>query len=85
VTLLQRTGLALAPLLSFFSPENLPDGLSLSDVDQTIAHRDGTFFAKNTGALSSYAKGDLIANAACVAGGPSSSCSADVKPYSVSL
>ncbi len=67
VTLLPRAGLALALLLSFFSPENLPGGLSLSDVDQSIARRDGTFFDKNTGALSSYAKGVLIANAAWAA------------------
>jgi hypothetical protein len=61
VTLLPRVGLALALLLSFFSPENLPGGLSLSDVDQSIARRDGTFFDKNTGALSAYAKGILAA------------------------
>ena len=67
VTLLPRAGLALALLLSFFSPENLPGGLSLSDVDQSIARRDGTFFDKNTGALSTYAKGVLIANAAWAA------------------
>ena len=67
VTLLPRAGLALALLLSFFSPENLPGGLSLSDVDQSIARRDGTFFDKNTGALSAYAKGVLIANAAWAA------------------
>ncbi|KAI0263143.1 hypothetical protein BGY98DRAFT_1103980 [Russula aff. rugulosa BPL654] len=68
VTLLPRAGLTLAPLLSFFSPEKLLGGLSLSDVDHTIAHRDGTFFDKNKGALSSYAKGVLIANAAWVGG-----------------
>jgi hypothetical protein len=45
VTLLPHTGLALL-LLSFFSPENLPGGLSLSDVDQSITSRDGTFFDK---------------------------------------
>ncbi|KAF8497822.1 hypothetical protein F5888DRAFT_1613094, partial [Russula emetica] len=67
VTLLPRAGLALALLLTFFSPENLPGGLSLSDVDQSIASRDGTFFDKNTGALSAYAKGVLIANAAWAA------------------
>jgi 3-oxoacyl-ACP reductase-like protein len=67
VTLLPRAGLALALLLSFFSPENRPGGLSLSDVDQSIARRDGTFFDKNTGALSAYAKGVLIANAAWAA------------------
>ncbi|KAF8497809.1 hypothetical protein F5888DRAFT_1803273 [Russula emetica] len=64
VTLLPRAGLALALLLSFFSPEILPGGLSLSDVDQSIARRDGTFLDKNAGALSAYAKGILIANAA---------------------
>ncbi|KAI9456816.1 hypothetical protein BJY52DRAFT_1187652 [Lactarius psammicola] len=67
VTLLPRAGLALALLLSFFSPEHLPGGLSLSDVDQSIARRDGTFFNKSTGALSGYAKGVLIANAAWTA------------------
>ena len=67
VILLPRAGLALALLLSFFNPENLPGGLSLSDVDQSIACRDGTFFDKNTGALSVYAKGVLIANAAWAA------------------
>ncbi len=60
---LPHTGLAL----SFFSPENLPGGLSLSDVDQSIARRDGTFFDNNTGALSSYANGVSIANAAWAA------------------
>ena len=64
MTLLPRAGLALALLLSFFNPENLPGGLSLSEVNQSIARRDGTFFDKNTGALSTYAKGVLIANAA---------------------
>jgi hypothetical protein len=54
-------------LLSFFSPENLPGGLSLSDVDQSIACCDGMFFDKNTGALSAYAKSVLIANAAWAA------------------
>ena len=67
VTLLPRAGLALAPLLSFFSPENLPGALSLSDVDQSFGRRDGTFFDKNTGALSTYAKCVLIANAAWAA------------------
>ena len=62
--LLLRAGLALALLLSFISPENLPSELSLSDVDQSIMRRDGTFFDKNTGALSPYAKGVLNANAA---------------------
>ncbi|KAF8465157.1 hypothetical protein DFH94DRAFT_360910 [Russula ochroleuca] len=67
VTLLPRAGLALALLLSFFSPENLPGGLTLSDVDQSIARRDGTFFDKSTGALTAYAKVVLIANAAWAA------------------
>jgi hypothetical protein len=64
VMLLPRAGLALVLLLSFFSPENLLSGLSLSDVDQSIARRDGTFFDKNTGALSTCATYVLIANAA---------------------
>ena len=67
VMLLPSAGLALALLLSFFSPENLPGGLSLSNVDQSIGRRDRTFFDKNTGALSTYAKGVLIANAAWAA------------------
>ena len=67
MTLLPRAGLALALLLSFFNPENFPGGLSLSDVDQSIANRDGTFFDKNKGALSAYAKGVLIAFAAWAA------------------
>jgi hypothetical protein len=46
------------------SPENLPGGLSLSDVDQSIAYRDETFLDKNMGALSVYARGVLIANVA---------------------
>ena len=61
MTLLPRAGLALALLHLFFCPENLPSGLSLSGVDQSIARRDGTFFDKYTGALSAY--GVLIANA----------------------
>jgi hypothetical protein len=67
LTLLPRAGLALALLISFFSPEHLPGGLTLSDVDQSIARRDGTFFDQSTGALSGYAKGVLIANAAWTA------------------
>ena len=67
VTLLPRAGLALALLLSFFSPEHLPGGLTLSDVDQSIARRDGTYFDQSTGSLSGYAKGVLIANAAWTA------------------
>ncbi|KAI0261410.1 hypothetical protein BGY98DRAFT_1182416, partial [Russula aff. rugulosa BPL654] len=58
VTLLPRAGLALALLLSFFNPENFPE---------YRANRDGTFYDKNTGALSAYAKGVLIANAAWAA------------------
>ena len=65
VTLLLCTGLALALLLLFFSPEC--GGLLLSDIDQSIAHRNGTFFDKSTGALTCYAKGVLIANAAWAA------------------
>ena len=53
-TLLPRPGLALALLLSSFSPENIPGGLSLSDVDHSVGGRDGTFFDKNTGAPSAY-------------------------------
>jgi len=32
-------------------------GDTLTDVDQSIGRRDGTFFDKSTGALSDYAKG----------------------------
>ena len=67
MTLLPCGGLALALLLSFFSPESLPGGLSLSDVNQSIARRDRTSFDKNTLALSAHAKGVLVANAACAA------------------
>ena len=63
VTLLPLAGLALALLLTFFSPEHLPGGLSLSDVDQSITRRDGTFFNTSTGTLSGSAKGVLITNA----------------------
>jgi hypothetical protein len=66
-TLLPRAGLALALLLTFFSPERFPGGLSLPDVDPSITQRDGTFFNAGTGALSGYAKGVLIANAAWAA------------------
>jgi len=61
VTPLPRAGLALVLLLSFFSPENLPGGLSLSGVDQSTSCHDRAFFDKNTGALSAYAKGVLVA------------------------
>ena len=67
VTLLPRAGLVFALLLSFFSPENFPGGLLLSDVGQSIARRDGMFFDKNMGALSTYARCVLIANAAWAA------------------
>ena len=67
VMLLLCTGLVLALSLLFFSPENLPGRLSLLDIDQSIAHCNGTFFNKNTRALSAYAKGVLIANAIWVA------------------
>ena len=52
VMLLPRAGLSVALLLSSFSFENRPGRSSLSDVDQSIACHDGTFFDKNTGALS---------------------------------
>lgn len=44
--------MALALLLSFFSHENPPWWVIASRVDQSIVHRDRTFFDKNTGALS---------------------------------
>lgn len=65
--LLPRAGIALALLLQFYSPEQLPGGLTLADVDASIARRDGTYFDQGTGALSGYAKGVLIANAAWTA------------------
>ena len=36
VTVLPRAGLALALLISSFSPKHLPGGLMLSDVDQSL-------------------------------------------------
>ncbi|THH14293.1 hypothetical protein EW146_g6022 [Bondarzewia mesenterica] len=65
--LLPRAGLSLVLLLSFFSPEQLPGGLTLGDVDQSIGRRDGTYFNQENGTLSGYAKGVLIANAAWTA------------------
>ena len=67
VMLLLCTGLALALLLSFFSPGHLPGGLLLSDIDQSIVRHDRTFFDKSTSALTHYTKGVLIANAAWAA------------------
>src|SRR5882762_7363443 len=67
VTLLPHACLALTPSLLFFSPANLPGELSLSDVDQHVVRRDGTFFDLNTGALSAYMKGLLTPNAAWAA------------------
>ena len=67
MTLVPCAGLALALLLSFFSPERLPGGLPLSDIDQSIVRRDGTFFDRSTGALTGYTEGVLIANAAWAA------------------
>ncbi|KAI0065128.1 hypothetical protein BV25DRAFT_1836476 [Artomyces pyxidatus] len=66
-TLLPRAGIALTVLLSFYSPEQLPGGVPLGDVDQSLSNRDGTFFDQTTGTLSGYAKGVLIANAAWTA------------------
>ena len=43
---LPPAGLGLALLLSFFSSENLPGWVSLSDVDQSIACRNGTFLTR---------------------------------------
>jgi hypothetical protein len=51
-------------LLSFFGPGNLPGGLSLSDVDQSMRWN---VFDMNTGALSPHVKDALIANAAWAA------------------
>src|SRR6266478_5144293 len=52
-----RLGSRAAALV--LQPENLTGGLPHSDVDQSIARHDGTFFDKNMGALSAYAKGVL--------------------------
>jgi len=60
-----RLGSRAAALV--LQPENLTGGLPHSDVDQSIARHDGTFFDKNMGALSAYAKGVLVANAAWAA------------------
>jgi len=56
VTFLPHAGLALALLLSFFSPENLPCRLLLSNVDQSITCHNGTLFDKNMGALTGYSR-----------------------------
>jgi hypothetical protein len=65
--LLPRAGITLAVLLNFWSPIALPGGISLGDVDPTIAMRDDTFFNQSTGTLSGYAKGVLAASAAWAA------------------
>ena len=66
VTLLPRVGLALALLLSFFSPENPIDELSLACRSEYCA-TPWNILDNNTGALSVYAKGVLIANTAWAA------------------
>lgn len=61
--LLPRAGLSLALLLTFSSSQ--PGTLALADSGNI--HRDRTFFDPQTGTLSGYAKGVLIANAAWTA------------------
>ena len=61
--LLPRAGLSLALLLTFSSSQ--PGTLALADSGSL--HRDRTFFDPQTGTLSGYAKGVLIANAAWTA------------------
>lgn len=63
VLLLPRAGLSLALLLTFSSSP--PGTLALADSGNL--GRDRTFFNSQTGALSGYAKGVLIANAAWTA------------------
>ena len=51
-TPVHRSGARFALLLSFFSFESPPGGLSLFDVDQTEhSCRDGTLFDKDTGSF----------------------------------
>ncbi|KAF9447132.1 hypothetical protein P691DRAFT_632599, partial [Macrolepiota fuliginosa MF-IS2] len=57
--LMPRAGLCLALLLEFWSPQA---GI-LSLADMGISRRDGTFFRRNDGTLTNYARGVLIANA----------------------
>ena len=61
--LLPRAGLSLALLLTFSSSQ--PGTLALADSGNL--HRDRTFFDSQTGTLSGYAEGVLIANAAWTA------------------
>ena len=61
--LLPRAGLSLALLLTFSSSQ--PGTLALADSGNVL--RDRTFFNSQTGVLSGYAKGVLIANAAWTA------------------
>ena len=63
VTILLFVGLALMLLISFFSPEHLPSGLTPPVFDQSISSCDRTFFDQSTGTLPGYAKDVLIANA----------------------
>ncbi|KAI0033213.1 hypothetical protein K488DRAFT_85134 [Vararia minispora EC-137] len=65
--LLPRAGIALAVLLTFWTPVILPDGRPLPDIAPVVALRDNTFFDPHDGALSGYAKGVLAANAAWAA------------------
>ncbi|KAF9074125.1 hypothetical protein BDP27DRAFT_1214782 [Rhodocollybia butyracea] len=60
--LLPRAGLSLALLFNFSSP--VPDGIALADAG--ISLRDATYF-RSDGALTDYARGVLIANAAWTA------------------
>lgn len=60
--LLPRAGLSLALLLGFSSPDI--DVVALADAG--VSHRDNTYF-RSDGALTGYARGVLIANAAWAA------------------
>ena len=61
--LLPRAALALALLLTFWSPQ--AGELALTDMG--VRPRDGTFFRASDGTLTDYARGVLIANAAWTA------------------
>ena len=61
--LLPRAGLSLALLLAFSTPQ--VDFLEIADAG--LNHRDETFFRKEDGTLTNYARGVLIANAAWTA------------------
>lgn len=61
--LLPRAGLSLALLLAF----TIPQAGVVALADTGINHRDTTFFRKEDGTLTNYARGVLIVNAAWTA------------------